>query len=298
LRQLWHRPKGPVGALISVKNYINPHLGGVLLAKLVAVQIQGLQAVMERAGKSADMRRLVHIVLHRALDQAVQWELVPRNVCKAVKKPRIVKKTMRVLDGAEVERLLVAAKGSRYYALFLMAVTTGMRRGELLALQWEDVDLKRGTVSVRHTLVKVDGKPVLGEPKTQASRRSVVLPAVAVAALWEHRKAMMAEGHPGPWVFCNRLGKPIHASEVRARQFKRLLQKAGLPTTIRFHDLRHTAATLLLAEGISPKVIQERLGHSNIGITLGTYAHCLPSMQQEAADRLDTFFERKGEALG
>ncbi len=199
------------------------------------------------------------------------------------------RKELRTLNAEEAQRLLEAAKGDRLEALLVLALTTGMRQGELLGLQWEDVDLKTGTVYIRRTLLELKGKLTLGETKSGRNRR-VDLPDIAVETLREHRKRMLAEGHPGPWVFCDTQGGPIRKSNLTRRWFKPLLQRAGLPD-IRFHDLRHTAATLLLTLGVHPKIVQERLGHSQISLTLDTYSHVLPSMQREAARKLDTLFE-------
>jgi integrase len=192
-----------------------------------------------------------------------------------------------VFSPEEVTRLFAAAAGDRLEAFYVLAVTTGMRLGELFALHWPDVDLAKHTVHIRRTLVEVNGKLELAEPKTQKSRRSVYLPEMAVAALRRHRALMAAEGFGDvPWVFCNTQGRPMRRSHFHAYQFKPLLKRAGLPD-IRFHDLRHTSATLLLSAGVHPKVVQERLGHSQIGVTLDIYSHVLPGLQQEAAEKLD-----------
>ena len=271
-----------------VRNYISPRIGTVELGKLSPVHVQALYADLERDGVSPRMRQFIHAVLHRAMEQAVKWQLIARNPCAAVERPRVPRKEFRVLDADEARRLLEAAKGDRLEALLVLALTTGMRQGELLGLQWEDVDLKNGTIYVRRTLLEVDGRLTTGETKSGRNRR-LDLPKIAVEALREHRKRMMAEGHPGPWVFCDTKGGPIRKNNLIRRWFKPLLEKAGLPE-IRFHDLRHTAATLLLTLGVHPKVVQERLGHSQISVTLDTYSHVLPSLQKQAASRLDALF--------
>ena len=271
-----------------VRNYISPRIGTVELGKLSPVHVQALYADLERDGVSPRMRQFIHAVLHRAMEQAVKWQLIARNPCAAVERPRVPRKEFRVLDADEARRLLEAAKGDRLEALLVLALTTGMRQGELLGLQWEDVDLKNGTIYVRRTLLEVDGRLTTGETKSGRNRR-LDLPKIAVEALREHRKRMMAEGHPGPWVFCDTKGGPIRKNNLIRRWFKPLLEKAGLPE-IRFHDLRHTAATLLLTLGVHPKVVQERLGHSQISVTLDTYSHVLPSLQKQAASKLDAMF--------
>lgn len=193
---------------------------------------------------------------------------------------------MQVLDAEQVGQLLRAAREDRLHALYVLAVATGLRQGELLGLQWEDVDLKRGMVAVRRQLAEDGGVLELREPKTAKGRRRVDLPNFAIAALRYHRKAMLAAGTPGPLVFCDTEGNPIRKSNLIRRSFQPRLRKAKLPK-IRFHDLRHTAATLLLSQGVHPKIVQERLGHAQISLTLDTDSHVLPSMQKEAAQRLD-----------
>lgn len=163
----------------------------------------------------------------------------------------------------------------------------GLRQGELFGLEWADVDLEGKALSVRRTLVELAGKFTTGEPKSAKGRRLVQLPEFAVAALWRHKARMLAEGLAGDQrVFSDEDGQPLRRDRIRSHSLHPLLKRAGLPM-IRFHDLRHTAATLLLSEGVHPKIVQERLGHSTIGLTLDTYSHVLPNMQHEAAGKLD-----------
>jgi integrase len=238
------------------------------------------------------MRELTHAILHKALGQAAKWGMVARNVCDAVEKPKAPKKTMQVLDLDGVFRFLEAAEADRLYALYVLAITTGLREGELFGLQIDDLALKGGALCVRHNLEEVSGRLWLGEPKTAAGQRRIELPAFVVAILRQHRKRMLAEGHPGPFVFCDTAGGPLRKSNFLRRSFKPLLAAAGLLPQLRFQDLRHTAATLLCSQGVHPKVVQERLGHAQISLTLDTYSHVLPSMQKEAARKLDDLFRR------
>jgi integrase len=270
-----------------IKNYIKPHLGGVPLTKLAVIHVQGLYAAMAQANKSAETIRLAHAVLRRALKQAVRWRLVPYNVCADVDRPRVVKTDITPLDCKQVASLLKAAADDRLGAIFTLAIATGMRLGELFGLHWSDVDFEGKTIMVRHTLTELSGQLFLTEPKTAKGRRCINLPAIAVEALEKHRELMQAEGHADvSWVFCDTQGGPLRRSHFHARTFKPLLQAAGLPS-IRFHDLRHTSATLLLSAGVHPKVVQERLGHAQISVTLDIYSHVLPTLQLEAADKLD-----------
>jgi len=198
---------------------------------------------------------------------------------------------MRPLDTDEVRRLLEVAHGDRLEALYVLAVTTGMRRGELLGLKWSDVDLENGRLSIRRALTRTDnGKYVaLTEPKTRGSRRTVKLTQRAVEALRSHLERQLAEIEVAGdlyrdhgLVFTTEAGTPINPSNLRQRSFAPLLNKAGLPH-IRFHDLRHTCATLLLSKGVHPKFVQELLGHATVAITLDTYSHVMPGMGDHTA---------------
>jgi integrase len=202
--------------------------------------------------------------------------------------PRVPKSEITPLDQQQVGKLLAAAKDDRLEAVYVVAIGSGLRLGELFGLQWTNVDLKAGRIAVRHTLTEVGGKLSLTEPKTAKGRRLVTLPRTAVDALIDHRKRMVAAGFAGVrFVFFNSAGGPLRRSHFHRNEFKPLLKRAELPN-IRFHDLRHTSATLLLAQGVHPKVVQERLGHAQISLTLDTYSHVLPSIEAEAASRLDS----------
>jgi len=271
---------------IILSKHVLPFLGSLTLRKLTPLRIQHFYTVLEKRGCSPSMIRNVHARLRTALGQAVEWRLLVRNPTDGVTPPRPPKRTMQVLDEAQVQRFLRQAKELPYYALYLLAVTGGLRQGELFALRWSDFDLRARTLHVSHTLQDVKGQLELAETKTHRSRRPVLLPRKVVEALVAHRLEMEEKGIESDFCFCDSHGKPLRKSNFIRRSFKPLLRKAGLPD-IRFHDLRHTAATLLLARGVNPKVVQERLGHANVSLTLDVYSHVLPSMQQDAADRLD-----------
>lgn len=278
---------------VIINNHIKPKIGGVTLSKLTPVHVQAMYFALEREGASPRLRQLTHAVLSRALKQALKWDLVLRNVCNAVDPPRVPKRNVAVLSRDQVATLLEAAKGDRLETLLLVAIGTGMRLGELFALQWENVDLERAAIHVRHTLVEIGGTLTLSEPKTSKSRRRIDLPKSVVTALRAHRERTHGEGFSdAPWVFCNTTGGPLRRSHYHANVFKPLLKAASLPM-IRFHDLRHTSASLLLSAGVHPKVVQERLGHSQIGITLDIYSHVLPTMGLEAAAKLETMLKPK-----
>jgi len=273
-----------------VRLHVNPQIGGIRLTRLSAAEIQGLYATMLREGASARMCQLVHARLHSALKNAVRWKLIPTNPILEVDRPAAPTKRFTPLTPEQVVALLNAAEGTRLHALYVLAVTTGLRQGELLGLHWVDIDLDAGTLSVRHQLTEVAGKLELTEPKTAAGRRQVVLPTITVEALAAHRDRLRAKGRDGVWVFPGQRGGPMRKSSLRRKSFEPLLKKAGL-SRIRFHDLRHTSPTLLLLQEVHPKIVQERLGHSRIGITLDTYSHVLPTMQHAAAEKLDQLIQ-------
>ena len=272
-----------------VNNHLRPALGGIKLKKLSAAHVQGFYRDRLDNGLSASTVYKMHAILHKALTQVLKWHMVPRNVTEAVRPPRPAPKEMRLLTSDEARSLLQAARGSGLEALYVLAVTTGMRQGELLALRWQDVDIKNGTVSVRRTLTRNGGSIEMGEPKTKKSRRSIRLTPRAVEALESHLDCQLREmGILGDrykdrgLLFTTSTGGPINPSNLRQRSFARLLKEARLPH-IRFHDLRHTCATLLLAQGTHPKYVQDLLGHATIAITLDTYSHVMPGMGDQTA---------------
>jgi integrase len=267
-----------------VTNHINPILGGLKLKKLNSAHVQSFYRDRLDAGLSASTVHKMHDILRRSLAQAVKWHLVPRNVDDVVKPPRPVPKEMVAHSANETRRLLEAAGGDRLEALYILAVHTGMRQGEMLALRWQDVDVENTVVSVRRTLTRSGGRVVFGEPKTKKSRRSIRLTPQAVEALRSHLDRQLRDieilgdrYQDQGLVFTTDTGAPINPSNLRQRSFAALLKRAGLPH-MRFHDLRHTCAPLLLSRGVHPKFVQELLGHATIAITLDTYSHMMPSM--------------------
>ena len=257
--------------------HLKPSIGGAKLDKLNALQVQVLYRSKLDGGLSPRTVQIIHATLYKALKQAVRWSLVPRNVCDAVVPPRVPKSEIKPLDARQAKKLLDTARDTQpsLYALYVLAVATGMRSGEILGLQWRDVDLEARTLQVRRTVFN----GAVGTPKTARSNRGIRLPEIAVEAL---------RGHPrsSEWVFSSKKGTSLSVHNLHNRSWRPLLREAGLPH-IRFHDLRHTCATLLLSKGVHPKVVQELLGHSSIEITLDTYSHVLPSMGSAAADAMD-----------
>ena len=273
--------------------HIVPGLGRVKLKSLTPAHVRGFYSDRLDAKLASATVHKMHVVLHKALDQAVSDGLIPRNAAKGLKVPQTERKEIRPLTPEQSRTLLEAARGDRLEALYLLALNTGLRQGELLALKWEDVELEDAVLRVQRTLTRSRGKVGLGPPKTNKSRRSVGLTQGAVEALQAHLSRQLQEMErmgslyrPGGLVFANETGGLINPSNLRNRSFSRLLKHAGLPR-IRFHDLRHTCATLLLSRNVNPKIVSEMLGHSSISITLDTYSHVLPTMQGSAIRALE-----------
>jgi integrase len=272
-----------------VEKHVKPALGRIRLKNLSSAHVQGFYRDRLDSGLSASTVHKIHTVLHKALTRAVAWQMVPRNVSDAVEPPRPAPREMCPLSPVEARKLLEAAQGDRLEALYVLAVHTGMRQGELLALKWQDVDLENATVSVRRTLTRSGGRYSLGEPKTKKSRRSIRLTVRAADALGQHLERQLSEMQmlgdayaDQGLVFTTDTGAPVNPSNLRRRSFAHLLRKANLPH-IRFHDLRHTCATLLLSKGTHPKFVQELLGHATVAITLDTYSHVMPGMGDQTA---------------
>jgi integrase len=259
---------------------------------LKAVTPQLLQSLYARREEEVSPRTVghVHRLLHRALSDAVAWGLIVRNPCALVKPPRVPAVEMRHLSVAEAQAFLEAARGDPLEAFYVLAVTAGLRLGELSGLHWDDMDLGAGTLQVRRSARRIGGKWSELEPKSKASRRLVQLSGVAVEKLAAHRSAQVVRSLQN-LVFTSPGGGYLDPSWLMKRSFRPLLARAGLPR-IRFHDLRHTAASLLLAKGVHPKVVQEILGHSGFAITMDTYSHIAPHLQREAADIMDALFRR------
>jgi integrase len=281
-----------------VTDHIKPTLGRLKLKSANALHLQGLYCDRLDSGPSESTIPKIHHVLHKALSQAVKWNLIPRNPADAVKAPAASTKELHPLPEDEARTFLEVARGDRLEALYVLAIHTGMRRAELLDLKWEDVDLDGATVRVRRTLTRTGNgrRLALGEPKTRKSRRTVRLTQRAVEALRSHRKRQLEEKlrtgfyEDSGLVFAGEGGGLINPSNLYQRSFAPLLKKAGLPQ-ITFHDLRHTCASLHFQRNVHPKFVQELLGHASIAITLDTYSHMLHGMGGEAADAI-------GEALG
>ena len=242
---------------------------------------------------SARVIRHTHSVLHNALKQAVKWSLSARNPSDLVELPKVPHKERRVLSPDEAVRFLAAAHTASHGLVFEFALLTGMRPEEYLALKWTDIDFERSTSTVRRALVRHKGSWSFQETKTSRSRRTIFLPSQLLYRLAAHKRQQAAQRlqFGSSWqnfdlVFCSETGSPLSIPNLTYRYFRPILEKAELPI-LRLYDLRHSCATLLLIAEENPKVVSERLGHSTIVLTLDTYSHVLPTMQQNATAKLE-----------
>ena len=295
-------PKTREGYEGNITRYINPAIGRVELQKLSPVQIQGMYAMLLERGLSNRTVLHAHRVLHKALADGVMWGLLVRNPADATTPPRAEDKEMEMWDIPTINLFRKVASDHRFQDFYQLALLTGMRRSELCGLKWDSVDLVAGRLSVvrtRQRVAKMDpaeDEPktamMVGAPKTRRSRRSVALSPQTVNLLHSIRGKQLAQQlKAGPvwqnteYVLTQPDGRPMNPNQV-TQEFKAIVRKAELPH-LTLHGLRHANATLLLVAGVSPKVVSERLGHSNIAITMDTYSHVIPGLQEEAALLLD-----------
>jgi integrase len=286
------RPNTHRRYVISVKQ-LTLLLGSIPLARLSAADVSTALAAMMANGSAARTAIAARSVLGRALREAEAAGLVARNVARLARPPRAPSVEMKTLTSAQARTLLKFAEGDRLAALYHVALTTGARQGELLALRWQDVDFDAGVMRIRRTLMHSGGGLTFAEPKTRASRRAVLLGPSAVDALRRHRVTQATERmrRGSLWqdhdlVFPSAVGTPLDGGNLLQNTHYPLPMRAGLPR-LRFHDMRHTAATLMLEQGVHPKVVAERLGHATVNVTLNVYSHVTPTMQRDAATTLD-----------
>ena len=287
----------------TYKNHLRsvyPHIGHIKLQKLVGDHLQKMYADFAE-NMSSNTVRLIHTILSAAFKQAVRWKRLVHNPCQDIDPPTLEKPKERVLTPEQAQNLLAVAKDSSLECFLVLALTTGMRRGELLGLRWDDIDFEQKTLSVARTVsyLKTETNGIYHyietSPKTEAGRRIIALTRLGINTLKVHkikqleqRLAVGSAWHEHGLVIPNSLGNIYDISSLRFR-FNKLLQKAGLPH-MRIHDLRHCAATLLLSMGVELKVIQQILGHSSIAITANIYGHVLLTLQEEAMSKMDDLF--------
>jgi integrase len=276
------------------RNHLKPRLGGVKLGALTAVHISHLYSELLKDGVSSSTTRKVGTTLRAALEQAVEMRAIPFNPADAVPKPKAEVKEVHVFAPYQVGSFLAEAAKDRLEALYVVAVDSGCRQGELFALRWTDFDDAAGLLTITKSLAELNGRLWVKEVKTRKGRRRVPL-SLSLGVLAQHRERMRAEGRDVTrgLVFCDTEGKPLRKSNVWRRSFVPILKRAGLPIDTRFHDLRHCCASLLLVAGTDAKVVSERLGHGSAAFTMNTYQHLLPGLQQAAADRLKELLTAK-----
>ena len=282
-----------------VRVHLLPVIGGTPLTKLRPLQIQGVYTQVLEKGVSARTALHCHRVLREALQHALKWQLIARNPADSVQPPRPQRYEIAAMGPDEVKRLLAAADETRYGDLIHLAALSGLRQGELMGLRWQDVDLEAGILHIRQTCQWLPRQGfIFRQPKTYRSARPVALSPASAQRLRQHRLRQLEERlaagpayQDGGLVFANALGAPLHPTNLR-RTWLRIADRAGLPR-LRFHDLRHAHASLLLQQGVHPKIVSERLGHSTVGITLDTYSHVLPGLQAQAANGLDALLANR-----
>ncbi|MCR8985980.1 site-specific integrase [Brevibacillus laterosporus] len=282
-----------------VNNHIIPSLGEIELSKLTPRHIQNLYNSLFESGRLSDENiQKVHTIINDSLNKAVSWEMIPKNVASVVDRPKARKKEMEVWEVEEAHTFLKSSEKDRYYIAFLLALTTGMRQGEILGLRWKDVNLENGIISITQTLSH-DGKELQIGAKTNSGNRTIAIDAETVKEMRKVEKRYKAEklkADPGMYednglVICTIVGTPVTPRNLM-RSFYRLIEKAQVKK-IRFHDLRHSHATMLLKANVNPKVVVERMGWSDMKM-IDRYAHVLPNIQKETAETFGkVFFENK-----
>ncbi|MDA1270673.1 MAG: tyrosine-type recombinase/integrase [Chloroflexi bacterium] len=281
------------GYLGNIRRYIEPSIGSIELQKLKPDQIQKLYVGLLEKGLGNRTVLHVHRVLRKALSDGVKWGVLVRNVADAATPPRPQNKEMEMWDTDTISEFIAITEGHRFRDFYLLALLTGLRRSELCGVKWESVDLVAGRLSVVRTLQRIDGKGLVeGQPKTRKSRRSIALSPQAVEVLHAVRGQQIEyQLAAGPlwrntgYVLTQADGSPLNPITV-TQKFTAIVRESNLPH-LTLHGLRHAHATLMLTAGVHPKVVSERLGHSNIAITMDTYSHVMPGLQEEAVLTLD-----------
>lgn len=274
-----------------LKRYIRPYLGASLLGKLTPLDIQSTYSALGEKGLSPATIRRSHAVLRSALSQAVKWQLIMRNPVEFVDLPKEEKKEMLAMTTDETKKFLEKAKEDKFYILFLLLVTTGIRPGEALTLKWKD--LNNSKIHIQRSLYRNKNGFQFTEPKTPKSRRTIPIPFTVNNELLKLKaeKEELFNSNNNAYndlIFTNEKGGPLELRNIVKRHFKPVLKKSNINEKIRLYDLRHTCATILLEAGENPKIVSERLGHASIRLTIDTYTHVLPDMQQKATEKLET----------
>lgn len=283
----------------AVRRYIVPFIGNVKLTRLNGEQLVAWQGKLARNGFSNNMRHRSIKVLRASLTKAVKLRLIPHNPCAVLDKPRVTRKEVSPLEPEQCRKLFSACQSHRLGDLIILAAMTGLRKGELFALEWSALNLAEGVLVVRRTLQELRGL-TLKEPKTAAGKRVVSLGSEAIAALRSRLKKAKDEGFEPeqvPIVFPNIRGGYLRGSNFDRNVWYPIRKAAGIPDTFVFHDLRHTQASLMLAAGVDLKVIQKRLGHRDFTTTANTYSHLLQGAQDDAVLKVDAMMQERAPAV-
>ena len=286
--------------------YLLPAIGAVKLANLRPLHVEQCYTAMQRATEtgpvsaSATTRRASAVVLGIALRHAVQLKMIPSNPAADVSKPRVAPREASFLTPVQARRFLLSVRANRLHALYATALGTGLRQGELLGLKWSDIDFEAGALTVGRSLSQVGGKFELKEPKSKCSRRTITLPEFVLAILRDHRQAALAAGWITGPVFCStagtflQRGNLLRAFGAAVKHARDGANETSIPAGLRFHDLRHSHASCLIASGSSIKAVSRRLGHADITVTLKVYSHCLPDDDAKLAAGAETIFKAIG----
>jgi integrase len=287
------RPKTALQYEQVTRKHIVPHIGSIPVNALRLVKVEQFYSTLLLSGVGVRTVRIVHAVLHKALEKTVRYQIISYNPVHGAILPREKHGEMQILDDRQLGQFLIAAKGSRFEAMYYLAVSTGMRQGELFGLKWADLQWQSGTLNIQRQVQKIPGKGWdFEEPKTRAGRRTIKVGESVLQALRVHRlnQELQKASVGARWkdfdlVFSSSIGTPVDRSNLRA-DFNQVLEKAGIPR-IRFHDLRHTAASILLNQGVPVIAVSRRLGHSKPSITLDVYGHLINELDEESARIMD-----------
>lgn len=284
------------GYEVHIWRHLKPTIGRIPLERLTPQHVQALLNQKPREGLKPKTVRYLRGTLRTALNEAVRRGLIARNAAALVEGPRVERYAIKPFTPEEARQLLQAVRGDRLEALYSVALTMGLRQGKALGLTWQDVDLDLGYMRISKQLQRIHGSPELVEPKTERSRRTLAMPSMIADALRDHgarqeleRRDAGQTWHDTGLVFTTPIGTPLDGTVV-TKEFHRVLDRAGL-TQRRFHDLRHSCATLLLVQGVSPRVVMDLLGHLQIGLTMNTYSHVVPDLRRDAARRMDELLQ-------
>jgi integrase len=277
-----------------IRLHLTPYLGKTKLVRIGPQHLESLYVQLETNGLGRQTIVHVHRVAHAMFSKALRWGYTHRNPVSVASPPRIEHKEMRTLSVEEVSRLLDKASGTRYEALWRLAIGSGLRLGEMLALRWQDVDLDQALARIRHTLERSPKGLNLTEPKTSKSRRTISLSPSVELALRNHQSQQLkdrlllgAEWQDLDFVFTGETGGPVNPNNIGRRVFKPLLRSANIDDSVRIHDLRHTAISLALSAGVAPTDVADMAGHGSVAVTLTQYAHALPDAPKRATDAIE-----------